>query len=1008
MKPEHRTSLAYALPEWLRAPILPLLLGKELRVLMPVWLLTMAVLVFSTLSTNSATGVFVAVAINELGCLVLGATVFGHEFNHRTVSLLLAQPVARPAVWRVKMGILLALVLVACLVAVAALSVQGTRLPRPDELGWPLVLVGGTLLSAVGVAPWMTLLTRSTLAGAVFAGALPLGLWGAANVLGWAVFGANPDDTSVWICFLVPLIGHWVAAPFLGYRAFVRLQALDGPNADLHLPQWLARLVPARAARSTAPRHTGVLWQLVRKELRLQQTTFLITGLFVLGVLAASVVELVRVRGDLSSRFYVEPFIWLQALIVPLLAGALCCAEERQHGTIEWQLVQPLAAWRQWLVKVGVALGLTELLAVGLPLLLLVASPFAEARREFMEAWWVTSTVVLLLGGLAIYFSALCQTTVRALLWAVAVATVTLIAVATVANNFVRLGRTLMGESANFSDATDAVTGTGYALAGWIWLGIGAVALLALMVGCGFTHFRRVDRSVRRVLGHIGWLSLAVAVWTAGYLALWLNARQHLLAQAQALAANPPPKPAPAPWQLDQALFNHNGTLELSVDKLLAAAVNFQRDQAAAGSVVPDSIPLSELINRHWIAPDAMRDFDGMETAVVLSARPALPEAVLLRVTSPTGLKMVVFANGHMELAARHNMDQAALALSLFLLNQPTATLFPLGQLNPLLTQAVPGVDWDDVEVLMPTTATLRLAVDGSPHTILARSKAPGPWSGRWQRFYVLADGTVRSQEHHTREEALSGIFTDASPRPMMDIRMMMRYGLVPKGFKVTQQPDGVGDAAGEPAAASATGGGEPLNWSPPDNGAGAMRMRYSLPGSRPAADEAAGPATIFETDTNPPVTLATNLLWAELNQIRLAGWALRAFASDAEAKPLWLDGGRLSPALTNLAPGVNWSDVAVLVPDRATLKRALQHAPLTIIARSRSVARAADGRWQRFYALASGSVQGRMEDRPEAVLRGSWPESRLPKNIAIRYGTFARPPNPAANAGGNGPPPAR
>ena len=40
MKPEHRTSLAYALPEWLRAPILPLLLGKELRVLMPVWLLT--------------------------------------------------------------------------------------------------------------------------------------------------------------------------------------------------------------------------------------------------------------------------------------------------------------------------------------------------------------------------------------------------------------------------------------------------------------------------------------------------------------------------------------------------------------------------------------------------------------------------------------------------------------------------------------------------------------------------------------------------------------------------------------------------------------------------------------------------------------------------------------------------------------------------------------------------------------------------------------------------------
>ncbi|MGD0539663.1 MAG: ABC transporter permease [Verrucomicrobiota bacterium] len=1004
MKPEHRTSLAYALPDWFRAPILPLLLGKELRVLMPVWLLTMAVLFFSTLGANPEPGVALAVAINVLGCLVLGATVFGHEFNHRTLPLLLAQPVTRPAVWRAKMGILLALVLIASLSTAAVVVVLGTRFPMNDLESF-LLVVGCTVLSAVGVAPWMTLLTRSTLAGAVFAGALPLLLWGAANLLGWALFGSTPEDTFVWVCFLVPLIGHWVAAPFLGYRAFVRLQVLDGPNADLHLPQWLARLLPARAARSTAPRHTGVLWQLVKKELRLQQTTFLITGLFVLAVVAASVVELVRVRGDLSSRFYVEPLIWLQALVIPLLAGALCCAEERQHGTIEWQLVQPLAAWRQWLVKVGVALGLTELLAVGLPLLLLLASPFAEARHEFTDAWWVTSTVVLLLGSVAIYFSALCQTTVRALLWTVAVASVTLIAVATVANNFDHLSWQLMGDSANLFSITEVA---GYALAGWVWLGVGAVALLALMVGCGFGHFRRVDRSVRRVLGHIGWFGLALAVWTAGSLALLLNARwvldQHILAQAQAQAANPPPKPAP--WRLDQALFKNNGTLELSVDKLLAAAVNFQRDQAAAGSAVSDSIPLSELVNRHWIASDAVRDFDGMETAVVLSARPALPEAVLLRVTSPTGLKMVVFANGHMELTACHNMDQVALALSLFLLNHPTAPLFQNERPNPLLTQAVPAVDWDDVEIQVPTTAALQQAVRESPMTILARSKAPGPWSGRWQRFYVLADGSVRRQEHRTREEAWSGIFTDPSPRPMMDIHMMMRYGLVPKGFKITQQPDGVGAAAGEPATAGATGAGNPLSWSPPDNGASTLRMRYSLPGSRPAAEAAVASATIFETDTNSPATLATNLLWAELDQIRLAGWALRAFASDAEAKPLWLDDGRLNPAVTNLAPGVNWSDVAVLVADRATLKRALQHAPQTIIARSRSVAPSPDGRWQRFYALANGSVHGRMDDRPETALRGSWPERKLPKGVAIRYGI--RPPSPAANAGGNGPQPSR
>jgi hypothetical protein len=485
----------------------------------------------------------------------------------------------------------------------------------------------------------------------------------------------------------------------------------------------------------------------------------------------------------------------------------------------------------------------------------------------------------------------------------------------------------------------------------------------------------------------------------AGSLALLLNARFALDNAIQASqAANPPPKPAP--WRLDQALlmFRNNGTLEVDVFPLLAAADRFRQAQATAGAAMPDSIALSELVDRHFLAAKDASQFDGMQTTVVLGPGPALPEAVLLRVTSPTGLKMVVFANGHMDLAARQNMDQAALALSLFLLNHPTASLFQNDRPNPLLTQAVPGVDWDDVEIQVPTTAAFQQAVRESPMTILARSKAP--LANPRIRFYVLADGSVRRRDHRTREEALSGIFTDASPRPMMDIRMMMRYGLVPKSVEVSQPEGGT-------ATAGAMGGGNPLSWSPPDNGAGALRMRYSLPGSRPAAEAAAGPATIFETDTNPPVTLATDLRWAELNQIRLAGWALRAFANDGRTEPLFLTDGRLNPAVTNLAPGVNWSDVAVLVSDRAALEKAVRDAPLTIIARSRSVAPSPDGHWQRFYALASGSVQGRMEDRPEAVLRGSWPESRLPKNIAIRYG-IARPPNPAADAGGNDPQPPR
>jgi hypothetical protein len=41
---------------------------------------------------------------------------------------------------------------------------------------------------------------------------------------------------------------------------------------------------------------------------------------------------------------------------------------------------------------------------------------------------------------------------------------------------------------------------------------------------------------------------------------------------------------------------------------------------------------------------------------------------------------------------------------------------------------------------------------------------------------------------------------TESSPRPMMDIRMMMRYGLLPKGFKLVQS-EGDGSGATDPNA---------------------------------------------------------------------------------------------------------------------------------------------------------------------------------------------------------------
>src|SRR5437764_188779 len=56
------------------------------------------------------------------GCALLGGMSFGHELQHRTMSMLLSQPIARGAIWRAKM-----LVLAAAIVTTTALFVVVSR-----------------------------------------------------------------------------------------------------------------------------------------------------------------------------------------------------------------------------------------------------------------------------------------------------------------------------------------------------------------------------------------------------------------------------------------------------------------------------------------------------------------------------------------------------------------------------------------------------------------------------------------------------------------------------------------------------------------------------------------------------------------------------------------------------------------------------------------------------------------------------------------------------------------
>src|SRR5262245_57256598 len=129
---------------------------------------------------------------------------------------------------------------------------------------------------------------RSPIAGTVFAFTVP-GLWLTVGaLLGIATYGfAAPDVRNQ---FQVPLmwcgtLGLCPIGAVMGWRSFMRLEAIDGPGQDVRLPQWLSLRNESPAATLTR-RHTW--WLLAAKEFRLQPMTLVIAGLYVLGWIAAN------------------------------------------------------------------------------------------------------------------------------------------------------------------------------------------------------------------------------------------------------------------------------------------------------------------------------------------------------------------------------------------------------------------------------------------------------------------------------------------------------------------------------------------------------------------------------------------------------------------------------------------------------------------------------------------------------------------------------------------------
>jgi ABC-type transport system involved in multi-copper enzyme maturation permease subunit len=373
---------------------------KELRALAPWWLASVFVI-----AADAYAGHYRVIPIGLLtfvtGTLALGAQSIGHEYSNRTLDALLALPCDRRRLFAAKLIVLLALVLTLGLIAWLCLTTGALALRAPSEA---LTLFVLPPLLAVTLAPWLTMMTQSTVAGVVFTAAVPGLLWTLLNV---AAVAFEADYGSVWVRrgWVGGVLALCAAGAVLGWQRFRHLQAVDARGIEIIMP---------RSGRVSRARWRHPFWMLFQKELRLQQLTFAVALMYVTGWAGFALGT--RVAGGWDAGISTVLNL-LYFTILSLLIGSLASAQERQFGTADAQMVLPVGAWKQWAVKSGTAIAIALALGLGVPVLLDRLAPAYDTVRLFHGGTLMMASIIAVLTASSLYVSSLCRSGIAAMVF---------------------------------------------------------------------------------------------------------------------------------------------------------------------------------------------------------------------------------------------------------------------------------------------------------------------------------------------------------------------------------------------------------------------------------------------------------------------------------------------------------------------------------------------------------------------------------------------------------------
>jgi len=465
-------------------------LAKEIRGLLPLWAACLAALA-GALVRNDGLLHQAAIVAYIVGPVAIGAHAIGQEYAYRTLPMLLSRPVDRRRIYLLKLAV--AAVMVASIAALASrVLIKDATASRMWHLTSVQILpvVGGLLM-----APWLTAICRNSMAGVLLTTSVAsLSHLAAIAIVAWR-FGISAEAAQAMILapWAMAMIVLSLVSGWLGLRRFAHLESIDGA-ASFYLPRWING---ADRQRSHQP-----LRALIVKEVYLQQLTFALAVLF---VVLSAVLSLLQRTIPAWSSAPIGAITLLYCMSLAIVIGTMASAEERQLGTLEWQLLQPAPAWQQWLVKTGVALGLALVFALALPGLLMWLSP-----NPVMHATLHLAVPVVLLTACSLYVSSVSSSGVRGMALSLPAGVATVL--------FVQSMERTMTALAAYGDIRIPFGDLrfGVALSNAI-----ALTTLPLLLGFGFVNHRSAEQPFRRVAGQVVVLAAAVAIAMGGVAFAW-------------------------------------------------------------------------------------------------------------------------------------------------------------------------------------------------------------------------------------------------------------------------------------------------------------------------------------------------------------------------------------------------------------------------------------------------------------------------------------------------------